>query len=259
MKKSAIDAAVPKKERKPAPPTGWERAGLNSIARFLGDYRDWLFADARESRLVNLDCPDPEQRLAAIVLLKRQVAYWRRRYEDLRGRLPEGSPLDTKLLLQSLLDASKSMSPSEQKRAIAPTGAKRRLKWNFIVRGQRIVGCYNWVAERHRGPELRDALCYGESQFSSAVRKQLGARRARSEGGARWFSAADARALLDYRLSTTGKAARPEIAEAIWQSIKGSQTDYLLAMQRMLKKHGAMCAQVVASHSGYVLGGLSLK
>lgn len=241
MKKPALSVAAVKKVEKPTPPPGWERAGLSSIAQLLREHRDWIFNDSDESLLWALYGSDVETRRAAIILLHRQVKFWRRRYEGLRDRLPEGSSLDKYLLLQSALAALNALSPLEQKRAV-DSDECRKPKFGGVT-----TRLYDWLADEHRNPELRVALGCKPSAFRKLCR-DAGISAADTKGKPRTFTFREVVALLRVRLrrQRPTQTERVRIAGEIWLRIRGGAEKRRDELKRVLVAAGAECENLAS-------------
>jgi hypothetical protein len=116
------------------------------------------------------------------------------------------------------------------------------------VFGGRITKNYDWLADRHLGPELRLALGYRRSGFQK-LRNSAQIAPARKGGSARAYTFKEMTALLLARFLRTPVRRRKKIAETIWMGIGRKSGKQKTVLQNFLVKFGAACDDAPSSSS----------
>lgn len=196
----------------PLPPVGWETAQPISVRRLLKDPTSKAWLRSELDRLPpGLASATAEETRGMLALLAAQVRHYRKataRYDempaDLKSRAEEAQMRTARSLFHRHRETGKPLP--------RPAWHRAELKWGSAKATARVCG-YDWLAQRHRRPALRLALCYEKTQFRRLVR-QYGLR-PRRRGREDSFPCRDALRLLTHRLKP-GHTRSREIAERIW-------------------------------------------
>jgi hypothetical protein len=196
---------------------------------------------------------------AALVILTAQRDHWKRKHSYICELLPDDSKIRRRAELEHVMRLAEVNAGWLRRENRDSRKRGWRPRWAILDDGQVSMPHYGWSAAQHRGPELREALGYGERQFSNARHKlKLKPRKnPKSRGGRELvFSASDARCLVEFRLGNVANDKRGLFAEELWKSVRWhSDAAELLGWRTMLIKAGARCDHPAeAARMDYRLG-----
>lgn len=225
-----MSKAKTKASAAPTPPRGWQNAELpefNKIALLHSAWLKHLTEKTEHKDLWKADSKkrlNPDQQLAAYVLITAQLSHWRQKVRYLEECFNDAgikSPLPARVFKAALVGI-------DHLERFGGPGTTQ----------------YDWLAHQHLATDLHRAFGYDGKSFNE-LRTACEIPAAKS-GRARIYNFDETMLLLKERLARKrpDKTRRREIAEAIWVSVKPStDAQRRQALRHVLTTTGATCAE----------------
>jgi hypothetical protein len=227
-----MSAKSPGEAKPPSAPKDWQNASWKSFEALADANKDWF--EHLADMVPNVTDWRPgtrgvtsKQAYVAYVFLFAQLRHWKRKGEIYEAHIEKYglSAAASEAIIKDGLRWHDKQVDLERKNPVFG---------GFITEG------YDWLSNRHLGPELRRAFGYRRAAFQN-LRTAARIPPGHKGGRARAFTFNQMIALLLARFARTPAKRRAKTAETIWKQIEFSVDERKAILQKLLRGFGAIC------------------